>query len=61
VIALTTTQFLCVLGLSGAQLVTLFGIFLRLGRLIIADADKEARLKTLEGKSHVGVSVAAGA
>ncbi len=48
-IELTTPQFLTLLGLSGAQLVALWGIFLRLGRLIIGHADHETRIRKLEG------------
>jgi len=47
-IELTTPQFVALLGLSGAQLAALIGIFLRLGRLIVGHADHEARLTKLE-------------
>ena len=47
-IELTTPQFLTLIGLSGAQLIALWGIFLRLGRLIVGHADLEARIAKLE-------------
>lgn len=50
-IELTTPQFLALVGLSGAQLLTLIGIFNRLGRLIVGHADHESRISTLETKN----------
>jgi hypothetical protein len=50
-IELTTPQFVALLGLSGAQLLTLIGIFNRLGRLIVGQADHESRLTKLESKN----------
>lgn len=47
-IALTTTQFVCIIGLSGGQLAMLFGIFLRLGRLIVGHAEHDVRILQLE-------------
>lgn len=53
-IELTTEQFLILLGVSGAQLVTIAGfgagIFLRLGRMGGRLDDQERRLRILEGK-----------
>jgi hypothetical protein len=47
-IELNAPQFLALVGLSGAQLLALTGIFVRLGRLIVGHADHEARLIKLE-------------
>jgi hypothetical protein len=47
-IQLSTVQFLALLGLSGAQLCTLAGIFLRLGRVGARQDDHERRLLKLE-------------
>jgi hypothetical protein len=49
-IELTTPQFLILLGVSGAQLATLAGIFLRLGRVGARLDDHGRRLRILEGK-----------
>ena len=49
-IELSTTQFVTLLGLSGAQLATLAGIFFRLGRLGARLDDHDRRLRTLEGR-----------
>jgi hypothetical protein len=48
-ITLTPVQFLVLLGFSGAQLATLAGIFLRLGRIGGRLDDHARRLTTLEG------------
>jgi hypothetical protein len=50
VIELTSAQFLILLGFSGAQLATLAGIFLRLGRVGASLDDHNRRLLVLEGK-----------
>jgi hypothetical protein len=47
-IELSPPEFFALLGLSGAQLLTLIGIFNRLGRLIVGQADHESRISTLE-------------
>lgn len=55
-IELTAPQFLALAGLSIGQLLTLIGIFTRLGRLIVGQADHETRIAKLEGVEHVGRS-----
>jgi hypothetical protein len=50
-IELTTPQFLALAGLSVSQLLTLIGIFNRLGRLILGQADHESRITNLERKA----------